>query len=157
MDQLAELPGLLNTWKDNFFRNSKSAFTTMDTRAWIRLVMIVGTYCLIRPYLVKMAGRHQQRQHEKANANNDAAAEGMIDPRTGRRVEAANVNAKGKVAIPGVGDESDEEVEVGGVSWGKSARVRQRKFIRTAVEREERRLEEEDAESDKEIEELLVG
>ena len=149
---MENLPELLTTWKDNFIRNGKGAFTSMDLKAWIRLVMIVGTYCLIRPYLVKMAGRHQQKQHELANkaSSEEADAAASIHPnelRTGK-----------KMAIPGVADDSDEEVDERGADWGKKARVRQRKFIRKAMEAQEKKLaDEQEAESDKEIEDLLVG
>ncbi|KAF1962867.1 DUF1531-domain-containing protein [Byssothecium circinans] len=144
---MESLPSLLSTWKDNFIRNGKGAFTTMDTKAWIRLVIIVGTYCLIRPYLMKLGARLQQRQHEHANAENTSAAVHPNELRTGKKYE-----------IPGVEEDSDEDGDDNeGANWGRNARVRQRKFIRNALEKEEKRLrDEQEAESDKEIEDLLV-
>lgn len=122
----------------------------MDTKAWIRMIIIVGTYCLIRPYLIKWGAAHQKKQHEAANAANASNTDASIHPnelRTGK-----------KMAIPGVDDDSDEEADSKGANWGKNARVRQRKFIRKAMEKEEQRLQDEqEAESDKEIEDLLVG
>jgi hypothetical protein len=151
MEAMEQIPDLLVTWKDNFVRNSKGAFTTMDARAWIRLVMIVGTYCLIRPYLVKLGAHLQKKQHEK-----DALDAGVTDA----DVHPNELRTGKKFAIPGVEEDSDEEEETqgNGVKWGRKARVRQRKFIRKALETEEQRLQDEaEAESDKEIEHLLVG
>ncbi|KAF2639314.1 DUF1531-domain-containing protein [Massarina eburnea CBS 473.64] len=146
---MESIPDLLVSWKDNFIRNGKGAFTTMDTKSWIRMVMIVGTYCLLRPYLIKLGARMQEKQHEK-----DAADSGVTDA----DVHPNELRTGKKFAIPGVEEDSDEEVgEAGEANWGKKARVRQRKFIRKALEKEEQRLQDEqDAESDKDIADLLV-
>jgi hypothetical protein len=136
----------LATWRDNFVRNTSSAFTTMTPERYIRLVVIVGTYALLRPYLIKLGAKLQEKQHER-----DAAEVlGDIHPnelRTGK-----------KYAIPGLDEDDDEdEDDVQPGDWGKTARVRQRNFIRQALEKEEKRLQDEqEAESDKEIEDLLV-
>lgn len=139
---------LLSTWRNNFTTNVSAGFSEMTLRNWIRIVMIVGTYCLIRPYLIKLGARQQRKAHERDAA--DIGAE--IHPNELR-------GGKGKIEIPGVGDsdeEDEEETQPG--DWGKNARVRQRKFIRQAVKKEEDRLrDEQEAESDKEIEEFLVG
>lgn len=92
----------------------------------------------------------QAKAHEKDAAQTEAEGAELSpnDLRGGK---------KAKVEIPGVGDSSDEEEEARPGDWGKQARVRQRKFIRQALEREEARLaDEQEAESDKEIEEFLV-
>lgn len=138
----------LVTWRDNLVRNTTQAFTEMKPEGYIRLVVIVGAYALIRPYLMKLGAKMQERQHER-----DAMEELLptdIHPnelRTGK-----------KYAIPGVEESDDEEeTEVKPGQWGKAARVRQRKFIRGKLEEEERRLQaEQEAESDKEIEDLLI-
>lgn len=145
------IPELLTTWKDNFVRNTSEAFVNMKPEGYIRLVIIVGTYALLRPYLMKLGARMQERQHEKDAAETQAAA-------TGATVHPNELRTGKKVAIPGVEDSDDEEeTEPQPAQWGKKARIRQRKFIRQAIEKEEQRLrDEQEAESDKEIEDLLT-
>lgn len=143
------LPELLTTWKDNLVRNSTASFTQLKPKDIIRLVIIVGTYCLIRPYLLKLGARMQEKQHER-----EAAALNVTDA----EIQPNELRTGKKIAIPGVEDSDDEEeTEVQPAQWGKTARVRQRKFIRSAMEKEEKKLQEDqEAESDKEIEDLLV-
>lgn len=139
----------LNQWKDNLNHNTKAAFTKMSPKDWIRLVVIVGAYLLIRPYLVKLGARQQRKVHERDAA--ESKAEQEIHP---------NQLRGGKVEIPGLDDSDDEEEkeEAKPGDWGRNARVRQRKFIRETLSKEEERLrDEQEAESDKEIDQYLVG
>ncbi|KAF2190817.1 DUF1531-domain-containing protein [Zopfia rhizophila CBS 207.26] len=138
---------LLSTWANNFTRNTSAAFAQMRLQDYIRLIVIIGGYCLLRPYLMKLGAKMQTKAHEKDAV--EGAGEAEIHPN----------ELRGKVEIPGVEDsdeeEEDEEAKPG--DWGRNARVRQRKFIREALEREEQRLrDEQEAESDKDIEEFLV-
>ncbi|KAF2689211.1 DUF1531-domain-containing protein [Lentithecium fluviatile CBS 122367] len=150
MDQLPTgLPSLatLSTWRDNFVRNTSEAFTKMQARDYIRLVVIIGAYALLRPYIMKIGARLQERQHERDAMEELLPAD--IHPnelRTGK-----------KFAIPGVEEsDSEEEGEAKPGQWGKRARVRQRKFIREKLEEEERRLREaQEEEEDKDIADLL--
>ena len=139
-----DLTTLLSTWAGNFQRNTSSAFAELRPKDYIRLVVIIGGYCLLRPWLMKLGAKMQTKSHEA-----DSADTGLMDPN----------QLRGKVEIPGVDEDSDEEEEGEGTAgnWGRNARVRQRKFIREALEREEQRLRDEaEAESDKEIEEFLI-
>jgi hypothetical protein len=139
-----DLTTLLSTWAGNFQRNTSSAFAELRLQDYIRLVVIIGAYCLLRPWLMKLGAKMQTKSHEA-----DSADTGLMNPN----------ELRGKVEIPGVDEDSDEEEEGEGTAgnWGRNARVRQRKFIREALEREERRLRDEaEAESDKEIEEFLI-
>lgn len=92
---------------------------------------------------MKLGAKMQTKSHEA-----DSADTGLMNPN----------QLRGKVEIPGVDEDSDEEEGEGTAgNWGRNARVRQRKFIREALEREEQRLRDEaEAESDKEIEEFLI-
>lgn len=93
---------------------------------------------------MKLGAKMQTKSHEA-----DSADTGLMNPN----------ELRGKVEIPGVDEDSDEEEEEEGTvgNWGRNARVRQRKFIREALKREEQRLRDEaEAESDKEIEEFLI-
>ncbi|PSN68949.1 DUF1531-domain-containing protein [Corynespora cassiicola Philippines] len=137
------IPELLSTWKNNFVRNTSAAFEQMRLQDYIRLVVIVGAYALIRPYIIKLGAKVQEKQHEK-----DAAEPtGEIHPN----------ELRGKYQIPGIGDSDDEDEAPQPGDWGRNARIRQRKFIREAMAKEEARLQaEQDAESDKDIQEYLV-
>ncbi|KAF2463454.1 DUF1531-domain-containing protein, partial [Lindgomyces ingoldianus] len=135
---------LLSTWGNNFTRNTSNAFAELRLKDYIRLVIIIGAYCLLRPYIIKLGAKLQTKAHEK-----DSADHGEIHPN----------ELRGKVEIPGLedSDEEDEGYEPKPGEWGRNARVRQRKFIRDALAKEEQRLREEaEAEDDKDIEEFLV-
>jgi hypothetical protein len=141
----------LSTWAGNFQRNTTSAFAEMRPKDYIRMVIIIGTYCLIRPWLMKLGAHMQAKQHKKDSEEEIAGAE--IHPNELR-------GGQGKIEIPGLGD-SDEEEDAEDTQpgqWGRTARVRQRKFIRQTLEKAEQKLkDEQEDESDKEIEEFLVG
>jgi len=105
--------------------------------------MVVCTYMLIRPWILKLAAKVQEQHLEKEARESEKAAMSANDLRGGRRVD-----------IPGVEDSSDEEEEQR-EEWGRKARLRQRKIVRRAMEIHERNLEMKATESDKEIEDLL--
>jgi hypothetical protein len=138
----------LKEWGTNFTTNTKASLTEMGVKDWIRIIMIVGTYLLIRPQLLKFGANVQAKRHE-------ADAKAMES--NGAEIHPNELRSGKKIAIPGVESEDEEEGEVKPGDFGKAARVRQRKFIRKAVEEQERKLaDEQAAESDKEIEEYLV-
>lgn len=118
----------------------------LTPKDYIRLLAIVGGYCLLRPYLVRLGGRFQASDHEREIEDTEILSgdKGIISPNVLRG------------QIPEDSDEEEGDKEV--VSWGRKARRRQRGLVRKIVEAEEkRRREEEEADSDKEIEEFLRG
>jgi len=124
----------------------------MTTKNWIRLTIIVCTYCLIRPYILKLGAKVQQSYLEKEAKESDEkwAAMHPNELRGGKR----------KVDIPGVESDSegDEEIKEGAGKkgdWGRKARVRQRKIVRKAMEIHEANLSRTGYESDKDIEDIL--
>ncbi|KAF1999098.1 DUF1531-domain-containing protein [Amniculicola lignicola CBS 123094] len=140
---------LVASWGSNFVNNTTSAFDRMRLQDYIRLVVILGGYALLRPYLMKLGSKMQNKAHEADALDNGA--------------EISPNELRGKIEIPGVEDESEDEEDGDGVGtgksgdWGRTARVRQRKFIREALEREEARLRESvEEEEDKDIAEFLV-
>ena len=152
-DQLALYAANLNT-------QARGTLERMTAQDWIRLVIIVGAYALLRPYLLKLGGRHQAADHERAldpaerNGLKRAAGKVVRDPRDG--------TVRERLDVP---EDTESEGEIGearrngsgGMDWGKKARRRQRRVVRTLLEKEERRREAEaERESDKEIEDLLV-
>lgn len=147
-DSVRQLFGLFGVAGQRFTTNLSASFSTMTVKHWIRVVMIVGTYLLVRPYLVKLGSKHQEKQFEKAHQE-DAAA---ISPN----------QLRGQVEIP---DESDDDqtedpsaTATGSSSeWGKKARKRQRVMLKKLIDAEEKRLQElQEDEEDKDIEQYLT-
>ncbi|MCJ1333082.1 hypothetical protein MMC10_009776 [Thelotrema lepadinum] len=154
---LTSLATNLKTYKSNLLNQTHTAFSRLTAKDVIRLVIIVGAYALLRPYLLKLGGKFQEQDHERADKMDMAEVE---------RLRRADGGGSLKVAgeIPEDTDSEDEaEGRTGkakgtGMDWGKTARRRQRRVLRGLLEEEERRRrEEEEATSDKEIEDLLTG
>ncbi|KAK9459001.1 protein trafficking Pga2 [Lipomyces oligophaga] len=101
------------------------------------LFIIVTGYMLFRPYLMKLGGELQKREHRKASQESAIAA------------------AKAAVEPP----KSDEQfiTETESRSWGRNARRRQKERIKEIEKSFARKKEmETEYESDKEIEEFLT-
>lgn len=149
---------VLTEWWDRFKTNTGKSFSDMGPKDYIRFVIIIGTYLLIRPYLLKLGAHIQKKQLEKE----EKRAEEERKAREGG-LNANDLRGGSKIDIPGVEseDEDEEEMVVDATTgervheWGRKARVRQRKFIRKTMEEHERRLAEKATESDQEIEDLL--
>lgn len=148
-----EITTALSTWKGNLTRNTTESFTKMTPKNWLRLVIVVCTYALIRPYILKLGAKVQEQHLEKEAKESDEkwAAMHPNDLRAGGRKN---------VDIPGV--ESEDEGEDGhgevtvGREWGRKARVRQRKIVRKAIEIHEENLAQTGFESeDEDIADLL--
>ncbi|KIW06386.1 uncharacterized protein PV09_02839 [Verruconis gallopava] len=138
----------LSIWKGNFLRNSSAAFDNMSPKQWIRLIIIVCTYLLIRPYLVKLGAKVQEKQMEKA------AREMGITP--GTKITANDLRqAKSQIDIPGVDSDSEDENDGKLSQWGRKQRIRQRKLVKRAMEIHEQNLAAKGNESDKDIDDLL--
>lgn len=136
------------TYAANIRSQVSYSYHRLGAQDYIRLIAIVGAYCLLRPYLLKLGARFQAKDHERE-----------LDPDEMASAEATSVNSlRGKVHVPEDTDSESDEEGRKGTDWGKKARRRQRRVLRGILEAEEkRRREEEEAESDKEIEEFLVG
>lgn len=133
---------------DRTSSNLRATFTEFTPEKFIRIVIIIGAYALLRPYLLKLSGRSQMDQHEQPAE--DPSSKAKISPNT----------LRGQVEIPeDSDDEEGEEAETGAASasdWGKKARRRQRQVLRKLVDAEEERLAaEQEDEEDKDIEEFL--
>ena len=137
------------TYADDIQRTLTDKASRLTIKQYIHLIIVVGAYALLRPYLVKLGGRFQAKDHERELDPDEMSSAAVVSPNS----------LRGQVQVP---EDSDSEEESGagtGVSktWGKKARRRQRKMIRELIEAEEKRkMEEEEADSDKEIEEFLV-
>ncbi|KAI9810690.1 MAG: hypothetical protein M1827_006149 [Pycnora praestabilis] len=139
----------LTDFFQNFQRNLTISATKLSPQDWIRLVAIVGAYCLLRPYLIKMGARFQEKDHERALHSNDLSSAAAISPNS----------LRGQVEVP---EDSESEDDDGkgkgkgsGADWGKGARRKQRKMIRKILDAEELKREEQEDDEDKDIEEFL--
>ena len=131
--------------------NLGETFSNLTPKQWIRLVIVVGAYCLLRPYILKAVGKHQAKQLEDASE----ASKAEISPN----------QLRGQIDIPEDSDEEGDDGEGGKAQasasasdWGKKARKRQRHMIKKLLDAEEKRLQDlQDDEEDKEIEQYLVN
>jgi len=129
----------------NFLHNVEHALD-MDLHTLIRIVVVVGAYLLIRPYLIKGGAYVQEKQHEKVYA---------ADKERERKALISANSLRGQVEVPE--DTESEEGEATEVNWGGKARKRQRKAIKKILEADEKmRLEAEGDKDDKDIMDLLV-
>ncbi|KAK0663310.1 PGA2-homolog C27.01c [Lasiodiplodia hormozganensis] len=146
-----DILSLLSVWSSNFTTQTTKAFSELRVYDYIRLVTIIGAYCLLRPYLMKLGAHLQKKQHQADSQSDqiEAGATLSANDLRGRKKQP-------KIAIPGVDSDSDSEDEDKD-DWGRAARLRQRKFVRQMLEAHEQKLREEaEADSDKEIEEFLI-
>ncbi|KAK1687872.1 trafficking PGA2 [Colletotrichum godetiae] len=142
---------LLNTIWTRFSTNLRGTLEGMSAEKWIRLVIIVGAYCLLRPYLMKLAGSSQMKQHETKPEDEFDGPKAKVQPNT----------LRGQVDIPGDSDDEGTSQATGATStstdWGKKARKRQRDVLKKMIDVEEKRLAElQEDDEDKDIEEFLV-
>lgn len=153
------ITNLLYIAYERFTRNLRGTLEGMSPEKWIRIVIIVGTYMLVRPYLLKLGGKAQMNQHEKeaAEAEAEAEAKAKLSP---------NELRGHKIQIPEDSDDSDAEGGEGegkkassssATDWGKKARRRQRTMVKKLLDAEEKRLQElQEDDEDKDIEEFLT-
>lgn len=146
-----DLLSTLSTWAGNFQRNTSKAFNELQPQDKIRLVIIVCTYFLIRPYLMKLGAWLQMRDLERQSKKAEEEAEASFK---------ANGLRSTRIALPGIDSEDEERDEraayASASNWGSRAKIRQRAMIRQKLEEHEASLRDmEETESDKEIEYLL--
>jgi hypothetical protein len=55
----------LGVAKDRLIDNSIKSFEDMTAQRWIRVIVIIGGYMLLRPYLLGFAAKRQQKQLEQ--------------------------------------------------------------------------------------------
>ncbi|KAF4465858.1 trafficking PGA2 domain-containing [Fusarium albosuccineum] len=122
----------------NASNNLSNTFNNMTMQSWIRLVVIVGGYMLLRPYMMKFVTKGAVRKMEEE------------DEKEKRKAQISPNELRGLIEEE---PEIDEEGDGTGADWGQKARVRQRTMLKDLLEAEERRREEE--EEDKDIADLL--
>jgi hypothetical protein len=141
---MADIMEYLYTLAVNFQRNLSETLSTTTTEKYIRLIVIVGAYALLRPYIMKIGARAQGREHEKEVDPDEMAAAAAISPNS----------LRGQVQVP---DDSSDEGEGTAGDWGKRARRRQRQMVKKILDaKEELRREQQEDDEDKDIQEFLV-
>ncbi|KAI2608998.1 DUF1531-domain-containing protein [Hypoxylon fragiforme] len=135
--------------KDRASTNLSESFSSMTPKQWIRLVIVVGAYALLRPYIIKMGAKFQEKQLEKQFAKEEEEAiAAEISP---------NQLRGSKHEIPDDSDDDNDQAVTSATDWGKKARKRQRNMIKNLLDAEEKRLQElQEDEEDKDIEQYLV-
>ncbi len=137
-----------HTWAGNLQRNVEQSVSKMTLNDYIRIIIVLGGYCLLRPYLLQLAGRFQAKDHDRELDPDEMSSAAAVSPNS----------LRGQVQVPEDSDGEEEEEEGGskGTDWGRSARRRQRQLIRKILAAEDKlKAEEAEADSDKEIEEFL--
>jgi hypothetical protein len=125
----------------NATNNLSNVFNEMTPKQWIRLVVIVGAYLLIRPYVLKHATKKSVERMERENKEREEKS-AAISP---------NELRDGKKRIEEV--DSDDEGESSTTDWGAKARTRQRTLVKKLMQADEQRRQ--DEEDDKDIADLL--
>ncbi|MCJ1258098.1 hypothetical protein MMC24_005928 [Lignoscripta atroalba] len=143
---MASIIDQLHTYAYRFQDKVAKSVSKLTVENYIRLVVVIGGYCLLRPYLLKFGAKFQAKDHDRELDPNEMSSAAAISPNS----------LRGQIQVP---EDSDSEVEQGAgtaTSWGRNARRRQRHMIRRIVEAEEKlKAEEAEADSDKEIAEFL--
>lgn len=106
----------------------------------VRLLVIIGVYCLIRPYLLSWGNIKQTAADEKALDEDEE--------------EDSSAAAESQNASNPPGETSKSSGNDKGATWGEKARARQKRPTRDLIEGSEEPAGV-DEESDKEIEEFL--
>jgi hypothetical protein len=65
MDYIESTFSYLNLAKDRLLINGAKSFEGMTAQRWVRIILIVGAYMLLRPYLLKAAANRQKAHLEK--------------------------------------------------------------------------------------------
>lgn len=138
----------MHVWAGNFQHNLTETITKMAWQDYIRIVIVIGGYCLLRPYLILLGGKFQAKDHERELSEDEMSSAAAMSPNS----------LRGQVQVPEDSDDEDggEGRGTTGTDWGRNARRRQRQLIRKILEAEEKlKADEAEADSDKDIEEFL--
>ncbi|KAM5342567.1 hypothetical protein ACJ41O_013533 [Fusarium nematophilum] len=136
LNALGKLTAQFLQYGSNASNNLSNTFNNMTMQSWIRLVVIVGGYMLLRPYMMKIVTKGAVKKLEEQD-----------------RKEKAQISPNELRGLVEDEDDIDEEGDGTGADWGQKARVRQRTMLKNLLDAEERRRQEEW--EDKDIEDLL--
>jgi len=145
-----EAVNVVGDYAESVFTNVTSTLDGMDARNWIRLVIVIGAYFLVRPWVVKFGEYVQEKEHEK-----EIVTQEELEIMAGGKPRLTPNDIRGPTALP-EDSGSDEEGAATGPDWGKKARRRQRHVLKRILEQEEElRREQQADDEDKDIQEFL--
>ncbi|KAJ2899976.1 trafficking PGA2 [Zalerion maritima] len=153
------IQNLLSTGRERLSRNLVEPLKEIDTTSWIRLVIIVCGYLLLRPYLVKFGEKQAMKGYEEASADGSELSgkkktKGKVDPNDLRNLVDIPDNTDSEGDDEGEGETTAANVKAS--EWGTKARRRQRRVVKQILEQEEKRIQEAlGDDEDKDIEEFL--
>ncbi|EEB05895.1 trafficking protein Pga2 [Schizosaccharomyces japonicus yFS275] len=128
------------------FAGYLASYTAKD---WLRIVIYIGGYMLLRPYLIKWGAKIQEKQHKKSLEQQEL--EGTIDP---EMVHGKETRLHGEFDTD---DEEEEENPNAELRWGYSVRRRvreQRKKFLTG-ENDVHPVFRDDDDDDKDLDDIL--
>ncbi|KAM0260690.1 hypothetical protein ACHAQJ_002606 [Trichoderma viride] len=138
--------GQLSQYGQNASNNVQKSFGDMSSTGWLRLIMVVCTYLLIRPHVIKYSTKYAVDKLEAQDVKDKKFAKDAVAKMSPNDLRGLNSPEEPDV-------DADEGADGSKADWGSKARVRQRKVLRKILESEEqRRYEEED---DEDIKDLL--
>ncbi|CAB89001.1 protein trafficking protein Pga2 [Schizosaccharomyces pombe] len=114
---------------------------------WIRIIVYVGGYMLIRPYLMKLGAKIQEREHRKSLLEGEV--DGTLDP---EMTHGTKPKEHGEFDTD---DEEEEENPDAEFRWGYSARRRIRKQREEYFKNQDKSPLDAYADDDEDIEEHL--
>lgn len=140
LNPLGKFVAMIAQYGQNATNNISEAVTTMTLNSWLRLIVIVGGYMLLRPRALTFITRGAVKKMEEEDEREKARAKITPNELRGAKMQLQ--------------EQEDEDVGDGtGADWGQRARIRQREVLKQMLEAEEKRREEE--EEDKDIADLL--
>ncbi|RFU81968.1 hypothetical protein TARUN_230 [Trichoderma arundinaceum] len=146
LSSLGSMVAQLSQYGSNASNNLQKSFSDLSTQGWLRLIMVVCTYLLIRPHIIKYSTKYAVNKLEEQDVKDKQQAKEAV-----AKMSPNDMRGLSSVAEDDV--DADEGADGSSADWGSKARVRQRKVLRKMLEAEEqRRWEEED---DADIRDLL--
>ncbi|CCU77434.1 unnamed protein product [Blumeria hordei] len=146
---MSAISGIVKQGGDNLVRNVWGMWDGMRLRDYIRIVVIVGVYLLLRPYLLKFAAKIQAKQNAKSTVTDKSAANVKISPNQLRGTGMAGSEHDD------LGDDENDRT-ASGADLGTKAKRRQKKAIKKTTGEEKKGLEVQGENEDKEIMDLLI-
>ncbi|KAL6910899.1 trafficking PGA2 domain-containing protein [Trichoderma evansii] len=137
--------GQLSQFGQNASNNVQKSFSDMSSTGWLRLIMVVCTYLLIRPHIIKYSTKQAVKKLEEQDVKDKEYAKEQV-----AKMSPNDLRGLGSVEED---VDADEGADGSKADWGSKARVRQRKVLRKILEAEEQRRYEE--ESDEDVRDLL--
>lgn len=117
---MTAFPAFIEQGRNNFVRNVAGMWDGMRLRDYIRIIVIVGAYLLVRPYLLQLAAKIQAKEYAKreSQASHQSSNQAKISPNYLRHAKTPpRASEKTKVDYEG-------ESIASGTKWGQKSMKR---------------------------------